>query len=102
MLVLPCILLHLVYFYLSCSYCRFCDSNHGKLFCTCGLVALILIPFVFPGLSYLYPGDIIPFTRRPLFLIVDSDNSHAFKAGLSKLVHDLPGSVFCSTEEHSF
>ncbi|XP_050291233.1 uncharacterized protein LOC126732431 [Quercus robur] len=27
----------------------------------------------------LYPGDIIPFTRRPLFLIIDSDNSHAFK-----------------------
>ncbi|KAJ0096500.1 hypothetical protein Patl1_28249 [Pistacia atlantica] len=33
--------------------------------------------------SNLYPGDIIPFTRRPLFLIIDSDNSHAFKAGLS-------------------
>ncbi|BFG35526.1 hypothetical protein CerSpe_218000 [Prunus speciosa] len=32
------------------------------------------------GLSNLYPGDIIPFTRRPLFLIIDSDNSHAFKA----------------------
>ncbi|KAF3439248.1 hypothetical protein FNV43_RR17524 [Rhamnella rubrinervis] len=31
------------------------------------------------SLSNLYPGDIIPFTRRPLFLIVDSDNSHAFK-----------------------
>lgn len=31
------------------------------------------------GSSYLYPGDIIPFTRRPLFLIIDSDNSHAFK-----------------------
>lgn len=32
-----------------------------------------------------YPCDIIPFTRRPLFLIIDSDNSHGFKAGLSKL-----------------
>ncbi|XP_077213608.1 uncharacterized protein LOC143848541 isoform X2 [Tasmannia lanceolata] len=32
------------------------------------------------GLNNLYPGDIIPFTRRPLFLIIDSDNSHAFKA----------------------
>ncbi|CAK9163285.1 unnamed protein product [Ilex paraguariensis] len=29
----------------------------------------------------LYPGDILPFTRRPLFLIIDSDNSHVFKAG---------------------
>ncbi|KAL4351397.1 hypothetical protein GQ457_06G043650 [Hibiscus cannabinus] len=31
------------------------------------------------GSSNLYPGDIIPFTRRPLFLIIDSDCSHAFK-----------------------
>lgn len=31
------------------------------------------------GLNNLYPGDIIPFTRRPLFLIIDSDSSHAFK-----------------------
>ncbi|KAG6773509.1 hypothetical protein POTOM_020791 [Populus tomentosa] len=32
------------------------------------------------GSNALCPGDIIPFTRRPLFLIIDSDNSHAFKA----------------------
>ncbi|KAK8717348.1 hypothetical protein V6N13_044619 [Hibiscus sabdariffa] len=32
------------------------------------------------GSSNLYPVDIVPFTRRPLFLIVDSDSSHAFKA----------------------
>ncbi|EXC09701.1 hypothetical protein L484_019798 [Morus notabilis] len=32
------------------------------------------------GLNNLYPGDIVPFTRRPLFLIIDSDSSHAFKA----------------------
>ncbi|KAI7981064.1 Protein SCAI [Camellia lanceoleosa] len=31
------------------------------------------------GSNNLYMGDIIPFTRRPLFLIIDSDNSHAFK-----------------------
>ncbi|PIN10461.1 hypothetical protein CDL12_16945 [Handroanthus impetiginosus] len=31
------------------------------------------------GSNILFPGDIIPFTRRPLFLIIDSDNSHAFK-----------------------
>ncbi|XP_027365535.1 protein SCAI isoform X1 [Abrus precatorius] len=31
------------------------------------------------GSSNLYPGDLIPFTRKPLFLIIDSDNSHAFK-----------------------
>lgn len=27
----------------------------------------------------LHPGDIYPFTRRPLFIIVDSDNSFAFQ-----------------------
>ncbi|CAA6658851.1 unnamed protein product [Spirodela intermedia] len=32
------------------------------------------------GLNWLYPSDLIPFTRSPLFLIIDSDNSHAFKA----------------------
>ncbi|KAF8404648.1 hypothetical protein HHK36_009536 [Tetracentron sinense] len=32
------------------------------------------------GSNNLHPGDIIPFTRRPLFMIIDSDNSHAFKA----------------------
>lgn len=32
------------------------------------------------GSSKLFPDDIIPFTRKPLFLIIDSDNSHAFKA----------------------
>ncbi|XXG86462.1 hypothetical protein AAC387_Pa11g1354 [Persea americana] len=31
------------------------------------------------GSNNLYPGDIIPFTRKPLFLIIDSDCSHAFK-----------------------
>ncbi|KAK2981431.1 hypothetical protein RJ640_004045, partial [Escallonia rubra] len=37
------------------------------------------------GSNCLYPGDIIPFTRKPLFLIIDSDNSHAFKAGFSHM-----------------
>ncbi|XP_052195727.1 uncharacterized protein LOC127803506 [Diospyros lotus] len=32
------------------------------------------------GSNCLYPGDIVPFTRRPLFLVIDSENSHAFKA----------------------
>ena len=30
--------------------------------------------------SYLYPEDILPHTRRPLFLVVDSDNSRAFRS----------------------
>lgn len=31
------------------------------------------------GSNNLYPGDLLPFTRRPLFLVIDSDSSHAFK-----------------------
>jgi hypothetical protein len=31
------------------------------------------------GDNFLYPSDILPFTRRPLFIIVDSDNSSAFE-----------------------
>lgn len=27
----------------------------------------------------LYPGDLYPFTRKPLFVIIDSDNSFAFQ-----------------------
>ena len=37
----------------------------------------------FPGLNCIYPSDFVPFTRRPLFLIIDSDNSEAFKASLT-------------------
>lgn len=28
----------------------------------------------------IYPGDLYPFLRKPLFLIVDSSNSHVFKS----------------------
>ncbi|KAL5200840.1 hypothetical protein ABZP36_035194 [Zizania latifolia] len=31
------------------------------------------------GPNNLYPEDLIPFTRYPLFLVIDSENSHAFK-----------------------
>ncbi|PKA53160.1 hypothetical protein AXF42_Ash009890 [Apostasia shenzhenica] len=31
------------------------------------------------GVNNLYPEDLIPFTRKPLFIIIDSENSHAFK-----------------------
>lgn len=30
-------------------------------------------------LNYLYPSDILPFTRKPLFIVIDSDNSSAFE-----------------------
>ncbi|EPS65595.1 hypothetical protein M569_09174 [Genlisea aurea] len=32
------------------------------------------------GMNQIYPSDILPFTRRPLFLIIDSDNSKSFMA----------------------
>ncbi|KAI3511238.1 hypothetical protein L1887_18386 [Cichorium endivia] len=31
------------------------------------------------GFDIIYPSDLLPFTRRPLFLIIDSDNSKAFQ-----------------------
>ncbi|KAL5165259.1 GDSL esterase/lipase 5 [Glycine soja] len=40
----------------------------------------------FSGSNNLYPGDFIPFTRKPLFLIIDSDNSHAFKAAFCQMI----------------
>lgn len=45
--------------------------------------SLCLGPSRSGGSNNLYPGDLIPFTRRPLFLIIDSDSSDAFKAGSS-------------------
>ncbi|KAF8759370.1 hypothetical protein HU200_010412 [Digitaria exilis] len=32
------------------------------------------------GSNCIYPGDLIPFTRRPLFLVIDSSISYAFKS----------------------
>ncbi|CAN1132385.1 Protein SCAI [Linum perenne] len=32
------------------------------------------------GQNSVYPSDLIPFTRRPLFIVIDSDGSDAFKA----------------------
>jgi hypothetical protein len=52
---------------------------------TCHALAYVVITIPFPGPNNLYPEDLIPFTRYPLFLVIDSENSHAFKAGLSEL-----------------
>ncbi|XP_015058854.1 protein SCAI [Solanum pennellii] len=51
------------------------NGDTGQYFESC----LCLGPSRSGGSNNLYPGDLIPFTRRPLFLIIDSDNSHAFK-----------------------
>ncbi|XP_054785396.1 LOW QUALITY PROTEIN: uncharacterized protein LOC129291868 [Prosopis cineraria] len=32
------------------------------------------------GLNSIYPSDFLPFTRRPLLLVIDSESSEAFKA----------------------
>uniref|UniRef100_A0A2P2L0T8 Protein SCAI n=1 Tax=Rhizophora mucronata TaxID=61149 RepID=A0A2P2L0T8_RHIMU len=32
------------------------------------------------GVNSIYPSDLIPFTRRPLFIVIDSNSSDAFKA----------------------
>lgn len=31
------------------------------------------------NIQCLYPGDLYPFTRRPLFVIIDSDSSYSFE-----------------------
>ncbi|GMH05929.1 hypothetical protein Nepgr_007769 [Nepenthes gracilis] len=40
---------------------------------------LLLGPRGLGGSTNFCPGDLIPFTRRPLFLVIDSDTSFAFK-----------------------
>ncbi|KAK9911520.1 hypothetical protein M0R45_035421 [Rubus argutus] len=32
------------------------------------------------GINSIYPSDLVPFTRRPLFLVIDCDSSEAFEA----------------------
>ncbi|PHT64951.1 hypothetical protein T459_29376 [Capsicum annuum] len=49
--------------------------------------SVVLLYISASGLNNLYPGDLIPFTRRPLFLIIDSDKSDAFKAVIPTLLN---------------
>ncbi|KAL3818932.1 hypothetical protein ACJIZ3_004837 [Penstemon smallii] len=62
---------------------------------------LLLGPSRNGGSNILFPGDIIPFTRRPLFLIIDSDNSHAFKV-LHGAERGEPAALFLSPLRPSF
>lgn len=48
-------------------------------------------PFFFPSL---HPGDLYPFTRKPLFVIVDSSNSVAYKVSLFKVTSPLEHIVY--------
>ncbi|KAL8246698.1 hypothetical protein R6Q59_007914 [Mikania micrantha] len=59
------------------------------------------------GSNDLYPEDLIPFTRKPAFFIIDSDTTDAFKAGLSKLVlhgaeRGEPAALFLSPSRPTF
>ncbi|XP_073149681.1 uncharacterized protein [Henckelia pumila] len=62
---------------------------------------LLLGPSRNGGSNILFPGDIIPFTRRPLFLIIDSDNSNAFKV-LHGAERGEPAAFFLSPLRPSF
>ncbi|KAL9229581.1 hypothetical protein vseg_005032 [Gypsophila vaccaria] len=55
-----------------------CDDKSGYLSSYYG-DSLCLGPRGSGGSNNLYPGDLLPFTRKPVFLVIDSDNSHAFK-----------------------
>ena len=74
-------------------------GNEGLLFIVDLFLNFATVPFIFfmfllclnlflchQGLNFLYPGDLIPFTRKPLFLVIDSNVSDAFKAGLLTLM----------------
>lgn len=62
---------------------------------------LVLGPSRNGGSNVLFPGDIIPFTRRPLFLIIDSDSSHAFKV-LPGAERGEPAALFLSPLSPSY
>ncbi|XP_073058144.1 uncharacterized protein [Primulina eburnea] len=89
------------------------DTNHGQMNGSCEnhISAkgdpsyfenyLLLGPSRNGGSNILFPGDIIPFTRRPLFLIIDSDNSNAFKV-LHGAERGEPAALFLSPLRPSF
>ncbi|KAL1569661.1 protein SCAI-like [Salvia divinorum] len=62
---------------------------------------LLLGPSRNGNTNILFHGDLIPFTRRPLFLIIDSDNSHAFKV-LHGAERGEPAALFLSPLSPSF
>ncbi|KAK9062227.1 hypothetical protein SSX86_019413 [Deinandra increscens subsp. villosa] len=53
------------------------------------------------GFNDLYPGDLIPFTRRPAFFIIDSNDSHAFKV-LHGAERGEPAALFLSPSRPTF
>jgi len=49
--------------------CERKNSFRSETVCVCVCVCVLS----------LHPGDLYPFTRKPLFVIIDSDNSSAFE-----------------------
>ncbi|GAU26155.1 hypothetical protein TSUD_353770 [Trifolium subterraneum] len=40
------------------------------------------------GSNCIYPSDFLPFTRRPLLLVIDNENSKSFKASITSVIKE--------------
>ncbi|ONI21973.1 hypothetical protein PRUPE_2G099200 [Prunus persica] len=54
------------------------------------------------GMNSIYPSDLVPFTRRPLFLVIDSDNSEAFEAINGVQKGETPAMLLSSSSSYPF
>ncbi|KAK1413397.1 hypothetical protein QVD17_35170 [Tagetes erecta] len=72
--------------------CSACDNLTASLDYPAGLN---LGPGENGGFNLLDPNDLLPFTRRPIFLIIDSDNSKAFQA-VNRAVKGEPVAILLS------
>lgn len=68
----------------------------------CSFTEILVLCEVSLSLSSLHPGDLYPFTRKPLFIIVDSSNSVAYKVRLWKAAACTVGYSVNSTLAYSF
>lgn len=66
-------------FYLDVGSCM----SEKPVHCHSFVAVLVLFEASLSCFS-LHPGDLYPFTRKPLFIIVDSSNSVAYKVRLSR------------------
>jgi len=78
----------------SPTFHRTAVHERGHLINNCG-GGLLLSSRGNRGLNTVYPGDIIPFTRKPLFIIIDSANSNMFKV-ISGAERGEPAALFLS------
>lgn len=73
-------------FYLDVGSCV-----SGKLVHCHSFAAVLALCEASLSLFSLHPGDLYPFTRKPLFIIVDSSNSVAYKVRLLKAATGMIG-----------